>query len=206
MTRVAAYDCGTNSLRLLVAEVNPSSTDPTSTAPAVTQIDRRMELVRLGEGVDETGRLSEAALERTFAATARCAEVARELGATRTRFVATSATRDAQNKGEFLAGIHEILGVEPEVVSGEQEAKLSFAGATAELIGGPIAGPYLVVDIGGGSTEFIYGTDRATHAHSLNIGSVRLAERLSLSDPPTAAQWAQATEMIDSALTQAEQR
>ncbi len=196
MTRVAAFDCGTNSLRLLVADVNPG----------FVEIDRRLELVRLGEGVDETGILSPAALERTFAATASFAAVARDLGATKMRFVATSATRDAQNKEEFQHGIQHILGVSPEVVSGLQEAELSFAGATAELHGAGFPGPYLVVDIGGGSTEFIYGAERATHAHSLNIGSVRLTERFSVSDPPSAEQLAELTQVIDAALAEAEAR
>src|SRR5690606_3448814 len=162
MTRVAAIDCGTNSIRLLVADVDPA-------AGTLVDLDRRMEIVRLGQDVDRTGRLAPEALERTFAACRRYAEVIAELGATRIRFVATSASRDADNRADFVAGVRAILGVEPEVVSGATEAALSFAGATRELAGIGAEAPYLVVDIGGGSTEFVLGTDTVEAARSVDI-------------------------------------
>ncbi|WP_277869322.1 Ppx/GppA phosphatase family protein [Actinopolymorpha singaporensis] len=128
--RVAAVDCGTNSIRLLVADI---TTEPATGTRHLHELDRRLEIVRLGEGVDRTGRLSEQALARTFAACERYAERIRELGADQVRFVATSASRDADNRAEFVTGIREILGVEPEVITGAEEADLSFAGATREL-------------------------------------------------------------------------
>lgn len=160
--RVAAIDCGTNSLRLLIAEVDPSRGE-------LTDIDRRMEIVRLGQGVDATGRLAPEALERTFRVLADYARAIRDAGAgpgagavavaVAVRMVATSATRDASNADEFVRGVTKILGVAPEVISGDDEAALSFTGATAELgqDGGGLQPPYLVVDIGGGSTELVLG-------------------------------------------------
>ena len=187
--RVAAIDCGTNSLRLLVADVDPE-------AGRLTDLHRSMEIVRLGQGVDATGRLAPEALDRTFAVLRRYAETIGELGAETVRMVATSATRDASNAAEFTAGVSAILRIAPEVVTGSEEARLSFAGATAEL--GPAAGarlepPFLVVDIGGGSTEFVLGApDVAAGAGlaalSMNVGSVRLTERHLHDDPPTEAQ------------------
>lgn len=170
--RVAAIDCGTNSIRLLVADLDPAT-------GLLADLDRRMEIVRLGQGVDRTGRLAPEALERTFAACRGYAERIAELGvpAERLRFVATSATRDAANRDEFTAGVRELLGVEPEVVSGDEEAQLSFTGATRELAGADGGGPYLVFDLGGGSTEFVLGTDRVRAARSVDIGCVRLTER-----------------------------
>ncbi|MGW1077786.1 Ppx/GppA phosphatase family protein [Streptomyces sp. NPDC002537] len=171
MTRVAAVDCGTNSIRLLVADVDPAT-------GGFTELDRRMRIVRLGQGVDRTGRLADEALERTFAACREYAEVIRELKAERTRFVATSASRDAENREEFVRGIVGILGVEPEVISGDQEAELSFTGATKELTGrADLAKPYLVVDIGGGSTEFVIGDEHVRAARSVDVGCVRMTER-----------------------------
>lgn len=186
--RVAAVDCGTNSVRLLVADI-PHDT--------LTEVERRMEIVRLGQGVDETGRLSAEALQRTFAAMRGYRELIDRHGAKRTRVVATSATRDAANRQEFVDGVREIFGVEPEVVSGEEEAELSFTGATRGLLHlspetehpeGPM-GPYLVVDIGGGSTEFVLGSRHAEQALSVDIGCVRLTERhlRGAGDPPSAA-------------------
>src|SRR5882757_8737357 len=125
MKRVAAIDCGTNSIRLLIAQVGADGT--------LVDLDRRMLVVRLGQGVDATGRLAPEALERTFAATRTYAEAIRDAKVDRIRFVATSATRDAENAAEFRAGIAGILGIEPEVITGEQEAALSFAGATHGL-------------------------------------------------------------------------
>ncbi|GAA3929134.1 Ppx/GppA phosphatase family protein [Streptomyces gulbargensis] len=176
MTRVAGIDCGTNSIRLLVADVHPETGE-------LIELDRRMTIVRLGQGVDRTGRLAPEALERTFAACREYAEVIRELGAERVRFVATSASRDAENRDEFVRGVVDILGVEPEVITGDQEAEFSFTGATGELRG---AETYLVVDIGGGSTEFVTGDRHVEAARSVDIGCVRLTERHIRHDPPTA--------------------
>ena len=178
MTRVAAVDCGTNSLRLLVADVDPA-------AGTMVELTRRMEIVRLGEGVDRTGRLSEAALGR---APSRCAtstpRTIADLGADRVRFVATSASRDAENRDVFVAGVLERLGVAPEVVAGDEEARLSFDGATREVMG-RAAPPFLVVDIGGGSTELVLGERTPGAALSVDIGCVRITERHLRSDPPT---------------------
>ncbi|GGU10282.1 MULTISPECIES: Ppx/GppA phosphatase family protein [Streptomyces] len=176
MTRVAGIDCGTNSIRLLVADVDPETGE-------LIELDRRMTIVRLGQGVDKTGRLAPEALERTFAACREYAAVIRELGAGRLRFVATSASRDAENRDEFVRGVLDILGVEPEVISGDEEAEFSFTGATAELHG---TETYLVVDIGGGSTEFVVGNKHVEAARSVDIGCVRLTERHVRADPPTA--------------------
>lgn len=183
--RVAAVDCGTNSIRLLVADI---TTEQATGTRHLHELDRRLEIVRLGEGVDRTGRLSEQALARTFAACERYAERIRELGADQVRFVATSASRDADNRAEFVTGIREILGVEPEVITGAEEADLSFAGATRELAGRRIPTPYLVVDIGGGSTEFVLGGARPEAAVSVDMGCVRLTERYLTDDPPTPEQ------------------
>jgi len=177
--RVAAIDCGTNSIRLLVADVD---TD----VGTLVDLDRRMEIVRLGRGVDATGRLDDEALARTFAACDRYAEVLRDLGAQHVRFVATSASRDAENRDDFVRGVLVRIGVEPEVVSGDEEARLSFLGATRGLTGAEP--PYLVVDIGGGSTEFVVGTDEPVAACSVDVGCVRLTERHLRDDPPTRAE------------------
>lgn len=185
MTRVAAIDCGTNSLRLLIADVEPGP-DPAS-APRLTEVERTSEIVRLGQGVDRTGRLDSAALARAIEATWRCAQLSTEAGAERVRFVATSATRDAENRGEFVAGVREALGVEPEVVSGDEEARLAFAGALSGL-GAEHSGPFLVVDLGGGSTELVLGATAPEAAISLDVGSVRLTERHFGEDPPSQAQ------------------
>jgi exopolyphosphatase/guanosine-5'-triphosphate,3'-diphosphate pyrophosphatase len=203
-TRVAAIDCGTNSIRLLVAGLDPRT-------GALDELDRRMRIVRLGQGVDRTGRLAPEALERTFAACREYAEVIRGYGvrAERTRFVATSASRDAENRDDFVRGVVDILGVEPEVVTGDQEADFSFTGATRELTGGHgLATPYLVVDIGGGSTEFVLGDKSVTAARSVDIGCVRMTERHlvregRVTDPPTPALVAAMTADIDDALDEA---
>ncbi|MEU6391264.1 Ppx/GppA phosphatase family protein [Streptomyces sp. NPDC046939] len=187
MTRVAAVDCGTNSIRLLVADANPETGE-------LVDLDRRMTIVRLGQGVDKTGRLAPEALERTFAACREYAEVIKEHGAERVRFVATSASRDAENRDDFVRGVLDILGVEPEVITGNQEAAFSFTGATKELTGrADLDTPYLVVDIGGGSTEFVVGDETVRAARSVDVGCVRMTERHlvagdgTVSDPPTAA-------------------
>jgi exopolyphosphatase/guanosine-5'-triphosphate,3'-diphosphate pyrophosphatase len=181
MTRVAAVDCGTNSLRLLVADVDPA-------AGTLTDVDRRTEIVRIGEGVDATGRIADAALERTLAVARFYAAVVAEAGAERVAVVATSALRDAGNGAGFTAGILDVLGVEPRILSGDDEARLVFAGAVRALP--PHEGPVLVVDIGGGSTEVVLGerVDGPIEARSVDIGSVRLTERHLHSDPPTAAE------------------
>jgi exopolyphosphatase/guanosine-5'-triphosphate,3'-diphosphate pyrophosphatase len=196
MPRVAAVDCGTNSIRLLVADIER---DPRSGAVTQRDVVRRMEIVRLGQGVDATGRLDPAALARTFAAVERYAAEIRAAGATAVRFVATSATRDAANAADFVAGVRERLGVAPEVVSGDVEAGLSFTGATAALDGG-LAEPFAVVDIGGGSTEVVVGTSTVTAALSVDVGCVRLTERHLAADPPTPDQVAAARRDVAAAL------
>ncbi|MFD7017837.1 exopolyphosphatase [Streptomyces sp. NPDC059928] len=195
MTRVAAIDCGTNSIRLLVADADPATGE-------ITDLDRRMIIVRLGQGVDRTGRLAPEALERTFAACREYAAVIKELGVERIRFVATSASRDAENRDDFVRGVLDILGVEPEVISGDQEAAFSFTGATKELDGD---GEYLVVDIGGGSTEFVVGSGRVEAARSVDVGCVRMTERHHPGDPATPEQIAAMRADIDAALDLAEQ-
>ncbi|WP_213452842.1 Ppx/GppA phosphatase family protein [Rhizomonospora bruguierae] len=204
MTRVAAIDCGTNSIRLLVAEL------PTNGGPLVDLV-RRMEIVRLGQGVDRTGRLAPEAIERTRAALARYADEIRGLAAVRVRMVATSATRDAANADEFRAMVRDTLGASPEVITGHEEATLSFTGAVHGLDAEP---PYLVVDIGGGSTEFVVGGHGAPHTESggaglsgvisIDVGCVRMTERHFAADPPTPAQVAAAeadiTAAVDTAL------
>jgi exopolyphosphatase/guanosine-5'-triphosphate,3'-diphosphate pyrophosphatase len=203
-TRVAAIDCGTNSIRLLVADLDPATGE-------LKDLDRRMRIVRLGQGVDRTGRLAPEALERTFAACREYADVIAGHGvpAAKVRFVATSASRDADNREDFVRGVVDILGVEPEVVSGEQEAQFSFTGATRELTGGHgMATPYLVVDIGGGSTEFVLGGREVTAARSVDVGCVRMTERHLvhdgvITDPPTPEAVAAMTADIDRALDEA---
>ncbi|MFF4212558.1 exopolyphosphatase [Streptomyces sp. NPDC001796] len=204
MTRVAAIDCGTNSIRLLVADADPGTGE-------LVELDRRMTIVRLGQGVDRTGRLAPEALERTFAACREYAEVIKKHGAERIRFVATSASRDAENRDEFVRGVVDILGVEPEVISGDQEAEFSFTGATRELTGRTdLATPFLVVDIGGGSTEFVVGDGHVRAARSVDIGCVRMTERHlvrdgAVTDPPTEEQIAAIRSDIEAALDLAEQ-
>jgi exopolyphosphatase/guanosine-5'-triphosphate,3'-diphosphate pyrophosphatase len=191
--RVAAVDCGTNSVRLLVADVDRDR-------GTLTDVCRRMEIVRLGEGVDATGRIAPGALERTLQALAGYAGLIRESGASAVRMVATSATRDAANASVFVRGVRAVLGVEPEVVTGEEEAALSFTGATTGLAGRTPA-PYLVADIGGGSTEFVLGGDGiVTASVSVDIGCVRMTERHLRADPPSPAQIAAAAADIGAAL------
>ena len=191
--RVAAIDCGTNSLRLLIADVGDGG---------LADVARRMEIVRLGQGVDRTGRLAPEALERMSVVLRDYADLIARSGAQATRMVATSATRDADNAAEFVHRVKDVLGVVPEVLSGDAEARLSFTGATAELATSGDGGPYLVADIGGGSTEFVLGTPDApgVRAISVNIGCVRLTERHLHGDPPTEAQVAAAVADIDAAL------
>jgi exopolyphosphatase / guanosine-5'-triphosphate,3'-diphosphate pyrophosphatase len=227
VARVAAIDCGTNSLRLLVADVDPA-------LGTLADVERRMEIVRLGQGVDATGRLAPAALARTLRVLRSYAAIVTAAGASAVRMVATSATRDAANAADFLAGVQAILGIDPEVLSGDEEALLSFTGATTELAvaglradagpgaaaglradagpgaaaglradAGPeaAAGPYLVVDIGGGSTEFVLGSPPTVSAAvSVDIGCVRMTERHLHGDPPAPAEVAAARADIDAAL------
>ncbi|WP_053661480.1 Ppx/GppA phosphatase family protein [Streptomyces sp. MMG1121] len=203
MTRVAAVDCGTNSIRLLVADADPKTGE-------LVDLDRRMTIVRLGQGVDRTGRLAPEALERTFAACREYAAIIKEHGAEKLRFVATSASRDAENRDVFVRGVLDILGVEPEVITGDQEAEFSFTGATKELTGrADLARPYLVVDIGGGSTEFVVGEEHVRAARSVDVGCVRMTERHlahggEVSDPPTEEQVAAIRADVEAALDLAE--
>jgi exopolyphosphatase/guanosine-5'-triphosphate,3'-diphosphate pyrophosphatase len=194
VVRVAAIDCGTNAIRLLVADVDPA-------ASTLVDVDRRMEVVRLGEGVDATGRLADAALERTFAACERYSALISSYGASRVRFVATSASRDASNRDVFVDGVLERIGVEPEVITGDEEAALSFTGATRGLVGGEP--PYLVVDIGGGSTEFVLGTAEPTAARSVDVGCVRMTERHVRHDPPSADEVEGIVRDVDAAISRA---
>jgi exopolyphosphatase / guanosine-5'-triphosphate,3'-diphosphate pyrophosphatase len=219
--RVAAIDCGTNSIRLLIADINSKTevdierTAGSTDGPApLTDVAREMRIVRLGEGVDRTGRLSEAALDRTMTALREYAALIGEAGPEATRMVATSATRDAANAQEFTDRVVAVLGVAPEVISGDAEARLSFTGATRELFGTPLGEgacqpPYLVTDIGGGSTEFVLGGPEAAGeggrviGRSVNIGCVRLTERHLRTDPPRPAEIAATAADIDAALREA---
>lgn len=186
--RVAAVDCGTNSVRLLVRDL-PGA-----------ELHREMRVVRLGQGVDATGSLHPDALERTRVALADYAAVCDDLGVERIRMVATSATRDAANRADFVTMVEQVLGVTPEVITGDEEAALSFAGATGDLTEGA---PFLVMDIGGGSTELVLGSQAVEAAWSMDVGCVRLTERHLLDDPPTAPQVAAAREDIEAALDKA---
>jgi exopolyphosphatase/guanosine-5'-triphosphate,3'-diphosphate pyrophosphatase len=195
VTRVGAIDCGTNSIRLLIADTDGDGT--------LTDVLRRMEVVRLGYGVDRTGVIDPEAMRRTVAMAAEYAGQCRSAGVQAVRFVATSASRDARNADEFVAGVREAFsdfGTSPEVVSGAEEAELSFRGATGGLRRRGIDGPYLVVDLGGGSTEFVRGTHAVEAARSVDIGCVRMTERHLRSDPPTAAEVEAATRDIDAAI------
>jgi exopolyphosphatase / guanosine-5'-triphosphate,3'-diphosphate pyrophosphatase len=202
VTRVAAIDCGTNSIRLLVADV--------PAAGAHTDLVRRMEVVRLGEGVDTTGRLAPQAIERTRLVLAEYAAAARDLGAAAVRMVATSATRDAANRADFEDMVVTTLGKAPDVVTGREEAELSFLGATASLDAAarahgaePPRPPFLVVDIGGGSTEFVLGDgDGVRAARSVDIGCVRMTERHLHGDPPSAEEIRRAEDDIRAALAE----
>lgn len=191
---VAAVDCGTNSIRLLIAEWDPA-------ARTLRDVRREMRVVRLGEGLEASGRISEAALARTFSALDDYADLMRETDVGAVRFVATSASRDARNRADFVAGVSDRLGVTPEVISGESEARLSFAGAVSSPeVAAVAAVPRLVVDIGGGSTEFVLGAESPRASCSVDIGCVRLAERRLFSDPPTAQEVAAVAADADAAI------
>ncbi len=193
--RVAAIDCGTNSIRLLIADVDQATAK-------LTDHLRLMEIVRLGQGVDKTGRFNQESLDRALEATRRYAQLCEDYGVERIRFVATSATRDAQNRQEFVDGVKSAIGVEPEVVSGDEEARLSFMGAIS-VLGPEHKGPFLVVDLGGGSTELVLGTSSPVASYSMNVGCVRMYERHLHEDPPTKEQSAAASRDINAAIDQA---
>jgi exopolyphosphatase/guanosine-5'-triphosphate,3'-diphosphate pyrophosphatase len=192
MTRVAAIDCGTNSIRLLIADI---------TGDNFQEITREMEIVRLGQGVDATGKFDPEAIERTLAATKKYAEIIASKGVEKIRFCATSATRDASNRDLFIDGVREILGIEPEVIPGTEEAELSFIGATKGLT--HTESPYLVVDIGGGSTEFVLGDSEVKYAKSVNIGCVRMSERHLNKAPQDPLAVQRAIQDIDDAIAEA---
>jgi len=194
--RVGAIDCGTNTIKLLVADLDRGTGEQ-------RELVREMRMVRLGQGVDRTGQLADEALVRVFAAVDEYAAILARHPVEALRFCATSAARDAQNAGVFEAGVLERLGVAPEVVSGAEEAQLAYGGVTRSLAGRDVPGPIVVVDIGGGSTELILGdptTGQVQAARSLDVGSVRLTERLLPSDPPSAAEVAAAEATVDAAL------
>jgi exopolyphosphatase / guanosine-5'-triphosphate,3'-diphosphate pyrophosphatase len=202
MPRVAAIDCGTNSIRLLVADVTKRD-DGTSW---LRDVHREQRVVRLGQGVDATGRLNPEALERTRVALADYTAILRRKGAESVRMVATSATRDASNRDDFFGMTEQVLGVPAEVITGDEEATLSFTGAVGDM--DPDDGPFLVVDVGGGSTELVLGTwdgVRATPkaARSVDIGCVRITERCLRSDPPTAEEIAEGRALAERVLADA---
>jgi exopolyphosphatase/guanosine-5'-triphosphate,3'-diphosphate pyrophosphatase len=190
--RVAAIDCGTNSIRLLIADIDGAN---------FREIHREMEIVRLGQGVDKTGQFHPDAILRTLAAVDKFAIEIAKRGVEKIRFCATSATRDATNRDLFIDGVRERLGIAPEVIPGEVEAALSFQGATRDF---PATdGPFLVIDIGGGSTEFVFGTTTVEFAKSMNIGCVRMTERHFTGGDADPGQIAAAIEDIDEAIAQA---
>ena len=190
--RVAAIDCGTNSIRLLIADVQGDN---------FREVIRDMEIVRLGQGVDQTGAFHLDAIARTLSAVDKYASEIARRGVEKIRFCATSATRDASNRDIFIKGVKDRLGVAPEVISGEEEAKLSFAGATKDLPDS--LAPYLVVDIGGGSTEFVIGHRAVESAKSVNIGCVRMSERHFKSDPAAESEIESARRDIQFAIAEA---
>ncbi len=192
MSRVAAIDCGTNSIRLLIADITNGN---------FKEVLRTMEIVRLGQGVDQNKAFHPDAIDRTLAAVEKFAGLIKSKGVEKVRFCATSATRDASNRELFTNGVKKILGVDVEVIPGEEEARLSFIGATKELSQND--GPFLVVDIGGGSTEFVFGNESVDSAKSVNIGCVRMSERHLIDQPPSMAQISQAIIDIDIAIAQA---
>ncbi|HEU4948741.1 MAG TPA: Ppx/GppA phosphatase family protein [Kribbella sp.] len=190
--RVAAVDCGTNSIRLLIADLVDGS---------LHELDRQVKIVRLGQGVDSTGAFVPEALERTFAACDEYAEAVRALGVERLRFVATAAARDVSNRDGFFAGVRDRFGVEPDIITGDEEAELSFRGAISGLAEHDVPGPYLIADIGGGSTELVLGDASGVwNAESLDMGSVRMTERYLSSDPAMVAEMTAAAREVDALL------
>lgn len=196
MERVAAVDCGTNSVRLLVAEPSP-------TGDGLHEVVRQGAITRLGEGVDTTHRFGAAALQRTLDVISSYARICDREGARRIRFAATSAARDAEDRDELARGVRRLLGTELEVLAGEQEASLSFAGAMAGRQSAETGPMTAVVDVGGGSTEIAVGIRRPMAACSMNIGSVRLTERWMRSDPVSSEQISRAIDDVDTALRKA---
>jgi exopolyphosphatase/guanosine-5'-triphosphate,3'-diphosphate pyrophosphatase len=192
VSRVAAIDCGTNSIRLLIADIAGDN---------FKEVLRTMEIVRLGQGVDQNKAFHPDAIDRTLKAVELFRDQIASKGVEKIRFCATSATRDASNRNLFIDGVRDILGIEVEVIPGEEEAELSFIGATKELRQSDA--PFLVVDIGGGSTEFVFGSEKVEFAKSVNIGCVRMSERHLNTQPPSMSQIAQAIIDIDIAITQA---
>ena len=199
---VAGIDCGTNSIRLKVARVDADGMHEV--------VPRILRVIRLGQDVDKTHRFADEALERAYEAAREFAGVLAEHPVDGLRFVATSATRDAENREEFEDGIESILGVRPEVIPGTEEADLSFLGATSVVNRDDLPAPYLVVDLGGGSTELVIGGDgvnapttQVQGAFSMNIGSVRMTERHLRNDPPTEAQIDEAIQDIDEHIDEA---
>jgi exopolyphosphatase/guanosine-5'-triphosphate,3'-diphosphate pyrophosphatase len=192
VSRVAAIDCGTNSIRLLIADIAGDN---------FKEVLRTMEIVRLGQGVDQNKAFHPDAIDRTLKAVELFRDQIASKGVEKIRFCATSATRDATNRSLFTNGVRDILGIDVEVIPGEEEAELSFIGATKELRQSD--SPFLVVDIGGGSTEFVFGSEKVDFAKSVNIGCVRMSERHLITQPPSMAQIAQAIVDIDIAITQA---
>jgi exopolyphosphatase/guanosine-5'-triphosphate,3'-diphosphate pyrophosphatase len=188
MSRLAAVDIGTNSVRLLVADIDGVGHDA-----ELTPLDRRMRITRLGQGVDRSRRLHPDAVTRTLDALQEYRGALDELGVARLRATATSAARDAANRDEFFRAAAAALGVEPELLPGDEEARLSFLGATAEL---DEPAPYLVVDIGGGSTEFVVGTSDPEGLMSVDVGCVRLSEQFLTSDPPAPEELSQAVSVV----------
>ncbi|MCE7884446.1 MAG: Ppx/GppA family phosphatase [Actinobacteria bacterium ATB1] len=185
----AAVDIGTNSVRLLVVDDTGA------------EVERHMRITRLGKGVDANGNLDREAIDRTLAVLVEYAARLEANGVSAVRAAATSAVRDAGNASEFVGPASEVLGVVPEVISGLEEAALSFAGATAGL--GREGAPFLVVDIGGGSTELIFGSTDPEGATSLDMGCVRVSERHLHSDPPAPAELNDARRMVEDLLTEA---
>jgi len=194
MTRFAAIDCGTNAIRILIADVIDGR---------VIDVVREMRTVRLGEGVDASGEFSTAALQRTFAACEEYAQLLKEHPVESLRFIATSASRDVRNRAEFVEGVQVRLGVTVEVISGTEEAELSFLGAVRGLDPALISDPVLVADVGGGSTEYVLGnaaTGEISAATSVNIGCVRMTERHLQADPPELDEVAAAVADVDAHL------
>ncbi|MDO4888523.1 MAG: exopolyphosphatase [Actinomycetaceae bacterium] len=196
--RVAGIDCGTNSIRLLIAEAGRDG--------GLRDIVRRMEVVRLGQGVDATGEFAREALERTFARTQEYADLCREHGVQSIRFAATSAARDARNREAFIEGIRSRIGVEPQILTGQEEARASFEGAASAIPAG-VDGPVLTVDLGGGSTELALGLPggQILGSFSMDVGCVRLHERHLVSDPPSPGQIAGARADVRAMLDRAEE-
>jgi exopolyphosphatase / guanosine-5'-triphosphate,3'-diphosphate pyrophosphatase len=195
-SRLGAIDIGTNSVRLLVADV-----DGAGEAAKLESLDRRIQITRLGQGVDESRRLDPEAISRTLDALCEFRGALDELGVERARATATSAVRDADNRDEFLGSAADVLGFEPELLPGTEEARLSFLGATAGL---DEPAPYLTLDIGGGSTEFVVGTHEPEGLISVDTGSVRITEQHLRSDPPEPEELSEAVSVVRAHLADVE--